>query len=223
MIPSRQKFIRSVVPLLVFSISQVYIQASLTTRGAQAQDQGSTPMVGRLEIHGKNQILVDSNGVESGATILDAQTLETPNCASGTVHLLLSNNEIGEVELAANSKAVINFSAGKVKVTLMSGCARVRTALNIDATIDTPDGASMPAAQDTADSKRAEVCYPSGERRDFTPSCGASPVVNGAGVNGAIGNVAIVVGAVVPLALTYINPCSRAQDTSTNIPTSQCQ
>jgi hypothetical protein len=219
MILSQQKVIRSVVPLLVFSITQVYIQASLTTREAQAQNQSPAPMVGRLEVHGKKQILVDSNGTESGATILDAQTLETSNCVSGTVHLLLSSNEIGEVELAADSKAVINYSTGKVKVTLMRGCARVTTALAIDATIDTPDGSSMPAAQrDTADRKRAEVCYPSGEKPNFTPSCGASAVGNG-----AIGNVAIVVGAVTPLALTYIHPCSRAQDTSTITPTGPCQ
>ena len=220
MILSWQKVIRLVVPLLVFSISQVYIQASLTTRGAQAQDQGPAPMVGRLEVHGKKQILVDSNNAESGVTILDAQTLETSICASGTVHLLPVGpssgavNELGEVELAANSKAVINYSAGKVKVTLMSGCARVQTALAIDATIDTPDGSSMPAAQrNTTDLKRAEVCYPSGERRVFTPACGVSPVVNGA----------IVGGAVAPLALTFVNPCNRALDTSTNAPTGPCQ
>jgi hypothetical protein len=221
MILSRQKVIRSVVPLLVFSISQVYIQARLTTREAQAQDQAPAPMVGRLEVHGKKQILVDSNNAESGATILDAQTLETSNCASGAVHLLpvgLTSgavNEIGEVELAANSKAVINYSAGKLKVTLMRGCARVITALNIDATIDTPDGASMPAAQrDTSDRKRAEVCYPVGEKRSFTPSCGVSPAVYGAAAGAAAAAIALV---------ALNRPCNRALDTSTNLPTGSCQ
>jgi hypothetical protein len=199
MIISHQKVIRLVVPLLVFSISQVYIQASLSTGETQAQTQiPAAPMVGRLEVHGKKHILVDSNDAESGATILDGQTLETSNCASATVHLLPVGivsgavNEFGDIELAANSKAVINYSAGKVKVTLIRGCARVQTSLALDATIDTPDGVAMPAMQRDPDRKRAEVCYPTGNLQDFRPRC-IPPIVWVLGAGAAGGTVAAVV------------------------------
>ena len=121
MLFSHQKVVRAVAPLLVFSISQLYIQASLTSSNTPAQDPQTvaTPMTGRLELQGKNQIRVDNHDTESGVTIVDAQTLETSDCTSAIVHLLpvgvTAVNDLGRVELATNSKAVINYSPGKVK------------------------------------------------------------------------------------------------------------
>src|SRR5260370_6219043 len=139
MILRRQNIIRSIVPLLVLSISQLYVQASLTTPNAESQNVSTSavPMVGRLEVHGGQHIVVDNNDAESGSTILDGQTLETSNCKSATVHLLPvgiigSVNEIGQVDLATNTKALINYSAGKVKVTMVRGCARVQMSAAIE-------------------------------------------------------------------------------------------
>lgn len=218
MIRRRQKAIRFFVGFLVFSISQVYVSASLTTPGTQTQSAqtSATPMIGRLEVHGGKHILVDNEEAESGYTILDGQVLETSDCTSATVHLLpvtvISSpaNDIGEVELATNTKALINYSAGKVKVTLVRGCSRVRMSQAIDTSIVNPDGSSMPATQrDPTDLKRAEVCFPSRENREYRPAC-VVPIVFG------------VAGATALITLALVPPCSSGQDTSPTTPTGGC-
>jgi hypothetical protein len=218
MMPKRKKAIRFVVALLVLSISQVYVSASLTMQGTQAQNasNSATPMVGRLEVHGGKHILVDKDEAESGYTVLDGQVLETSNCTSATVHLLPVTvtsspaEEIGAVELATNTKAVINYNAGEVKVTLARGCSRVGISQAIDTTIVAPDGSSVAAAQrDPADLKRAELCFPSRENREYRPSC-VAPIVFG------------VAGAATLLTLALVRPCSSGQDTSPTSPTGGC-
>ena len=220
MILRQQRVIGSVLLLLGFFISQLYVSASLTTGSAQTQNPSTSavPMVGRLEVHGGRHILVDNNDAESGSTILDGQTLETPDCKSATVHLLPVGvigpavRDIGEIELATNTKAVVNYSAGKVKVTLVRGCARVKMSAAIETTtIDTPDGLSTPAVQrGTPDLRFAEVCFPSNEKRDYRPSC-VAPVVWG--VVGGLG---------VLTAIAAVSPCSHGLDPSTNLPTGPC-
>src|SRR5207253_2414067 len=212
--------IRSVVPILVLSISQLYAQTSFTTPNTQSQNASTSavPMVGRLEVYGGQHIVVDNNDVESGSTILDGQTLETSNCKSATVHLLpvgligSAVNEIGQVELATNTKALINYSAGKVKVTLVRGCARVQMSAAIETTIVTPDGLSTPAVlRGTTDLKFAEVCFPSNEKRDYRPAC-VAPVV-----------FFVLGGAAAVTTIALVSPCARGLDPSTNLPTGPCQ
>ena len=219
MILRQQKVIGPVVLLLVFSISQLYVSASLTRGSAQTQNpsQSAVPMVGRLEVYGGRHILVDNNDTESGSTILDGQTLETSDCKSATVHLLpvgvigQAVNEIGKVELANNTKALINYSAGSVKVRLLRGCARVQMSSAIESTIDSPDGSSVPATQrGTPELKFAETCFPSNEKREYRPAC-VTPVVWG-----------VVGGYGVLTALAAVSPCSRGLDPSTNQPTGPC-
>lgn len=211
---------RSLVPLLIFALLPLYMLASLMTRSTEAQNvPGSVvPMVGRLEVHGGKHIKVDGNDAESGYTILDGQTLETSDCTSATVHLLpvmLSSaaNEIGTVEVATKTKGVINYSAGKVNMSLVKGCARVIIAREIAATIASPDGTVTQATQtNTPDRKRAEVCFPVDERRDFRPNC-VAPIVWW-----SVGGATAVVSA-----LAVVLPCSRGQDTSPDTPSAECR
>lgn len=220
MVSSRKNLIRAVVLLLIFALLPLYVLAILMTRRTTAQNApvGAMPMVGRLEVHGGKHIRVDGNDAESGSTILDGQTLETSDCTSATVHLLpvmLSGaaNEIGIVEVATNTKAVLNYSAGKVNVNLLNGCARVGIAREVDATIALPDGSVTPATHlITPDRKRAEICFPSDKKRDFRPNC-VAPIIWG-----AIGGATAVVSA-----LAIVAPCSRGQDTSPASPAGQCR
>ncbi|MBC8030756.1 MAG: hypothetical protein H7Z16_11645 [Pyrinomonadaceae bacterium] len=219
MISIRKNVVRSIVPLLIFALLPLYMLASLVTRSTTAQNVpvSAVPMVGRLEVHGGKHIRVDGNDAESGFTILDGQTLETSDCTSATVHLLPvmlggAANEIGTVEVATNTKAVINYSAGKVNLNLVKGCGRVQIARETEATIALPDGTVTPATlAATPDRKRAEICFPLEERRDFRPNC-VAPIVWG-----AIGSAAAVVTTV-----ALVSPCSRGQDTSPDTPAGQC-
>jgi len=220
MISIRKNMVRSLVPLLIFALLPLYMLASLVTRSTEAQNAplSAVPMVGRLEVHGGKHIRVDGNDAESGQTILDGQTLETSDCTSATVHLLpvmLSSaaNEIGTVEVATKTKGVINYSAGRVNVNLIKGCARVLIAREIAATIASPDGTVTQATQwNTPHRKRAEVCSPVDERRDYRPDC-IAPIVWWGTIGGA--------GVVSSLAL--VSPCSRGQDTSPDSPAGACR
>ena len=211
-----QQRIRLVIAILVFSITLIYVPLNLRTTLAQGVPTAAVPMIGRLEVHQGRHIKVDQNDAESGYTILDGQVLETSECTTASVHLLPVTivtpviSEIGQVDLATNTKAVINYTAGKVKVMLERGCARVRMAPPIDTTIDTPDGHSMPATQRVAsDLKRAEVCYPSDRREDYRPAC-VVPIIFGVG------------GATTLITLALVTPCNRGQDTSPTGPPGPC-
>jgi hypothetical protein len=203
MILRQPKVIKSVVPLLILCLSQVYVQASLTTPSTpipQASTQ-AVPMIGRLDVHRGKHTQVDGHDAETGQTILDGQTIETSACTTATVHFLPVSvtsgpvTELGQADLAANTKAVIHYSAGKVKVTLERGCARVRVLPVIDGSIDTPDGKTVSATQpDTLDRRRAEVCYPRDNRQDYAPVC-IAPIV---WILGAGGTAGAVVAAVAP-------------------------
>jgi len=198
MILRRQKVIWSVVPLLVLSISQFYVHASLTTPSTPVQQQSTeaVPLIGRLEVHKGKHTQVDGNDTESGQTILDGQTLQTSACTTATVHLLTvgtPGTELGQVDLAANTKGIIHYGAGKVSVTLERGCARVRVQPGIAGSIATPDGQTTPATQpDTLDRRRAEACYPHDNNQDYAPAC-IPPIVWILGAGGAAGTVAAVV------------------------------
>jgi hypothetical protein len=204
MIRRRQLAIRLLIPIVVLSVSQIYVSADATFQDAKNQGvrTPAVPMVGRLEVHRGRTIRVDDNDAEDGHTILDGQVLETSDCVSATVHLLpvgfVSPNpkanpaliELGQIDLATNTKAIINYSAGTVKVTLVRGCARERMSSMIDATIIMPDGSSVAATlPDTFSRKRAEVCYPSNKREDFTPFCPAPIVWIGGGGGAAVATV----------------------------------
>ena len=221
----REKWaVRALVSLLVISISALYMTA-LMTRNTKAQNvpASTVPMVGRLEVHGGRHILVDGNEAESGYTILDGQTLETSDCTSATVHLLPATPgtgalEIGEIDLATETKAVINYSAGKVNVSLIKGCARVGIASDIDAAIGLPDGSLTRATQaNTSNRKRAEICFPSDEKEEYRPSCKAAIFFGW-----PTGAVLATVAAVITTIAIASDSCTRGEDTSPDSPAGPC-
>ena len=184
MIPKKQQIIKAVALFLAFSISQLYVQVS-----ANAQDP-ATPApqtFGKLFTSGNRDILVNKQEASTGATILDGALLETPDCVTATVRFGL----LDEVNLATNTIAVINYSSGKINVTLKQGCARVRVQQSVNGIILTPDGKTTPATQpDDRNRQLAEVCYlASGIESDFHPNCKPFSVIYIGGIVGAIGGV----------------------------------
>lgn len=161
----------------------------------------AVPLVGRLEVHRGRTAKVDNADLEEGSTILDGQTLETSDCTSATVHLLPVGMiaptivEVGQIDIASNSKVVINYSAGNIKVTIERGCARVRSVTAIRSSISTPDGKFLEASgRDSVNRHFAETCYPSNKRESFDPTC-VPPIIwvvgGGAGAAAAVAAVGI--------------------------------
>jgi hypothetical protein len=159
----------------------------------------AVPLVGRLEVHRGRTARVDNVDLEEGSTILDGQTIETSDCTSATVHLLpvgmISPTivEVGQVDIASNSKVVINYSAGNIRATIERGCARVRSVTAIVSSISTPDGKLLQASgRDSLNRHFAETCYPSDKRESFDPTC-VPPIV---WILGGAGGIAAAVAAV---------------------------
>ena len=185
MIPKKQQVAQAVALFLAFSISQLYVQVSASS---QEPSTHAPQILGKLFTSGNRDILVDKNEASTGATILDGALLETPDCVTATVRL----GPLDEINLATNTIAVINYSNGKVQVTLKQGCARVRVQQSVDGMILTPDGKTTAATQpDTQNRQLAEVCYqPAGNNSVFDPHCagGFSPIYIG-GLIGAVSGV----------------------------------
>ncbi len=224
MIPRQQNVVKIVALFLAFSISQFCVHLSLAAAGLESQSAASSTsqVAGKLETHGKRHIKIDNIETETGATIVDGATLETSDCVSATVHLEMLG--LGEVELATNTIATVSYSKteNKVKVILKRGCVRISVYQNIEATIETPDGNSTPVLPDNLDRKRAEVCFPTNEERNFRPYCATVvgtvfwPYV--VGVLGGGGLLAALVLA------SPSSPCERGINPSDSTPTGpQCQ
>lgn len=172
----------------------------------------AVPLVGRLEVHRGRTARVDNADLEEGSTILDGQTIETSDCTSATVHLLPVGMiaptivEVGQIDIASNSKVVINYSAGNIKATIERGCARVRSVTAIRSSISTRDGKLFEASgRDSLNRHFAETCYPSDKRESFDPTC-VPPII---WVVGGVGAAA---------AVTAVGVGSRGDNPSDQLP-----
>lgn len=210
MILKRHKVVKAVALFLAFSIFQLYAQV-----GAVAQEPAtSAPQnVGKLWTSGNKEIRVDKNEAQTGATILSGATLETPDCVTATVRI----GPLDEVNLGTNSVAMVEYSDTKVRVVLRQGCARLRVGPNVEGVIETPDGKTTPAmpGQDASNNRSAEVCYPSGAKSDFTPSCvGGGP---GGGIALVVGGIAVAITSLIGLIAASSD--ARAENASFSAPT----
>ena len=175
--------------------SNVSPQNSQTDQDARIS---AVPLVGRLEVHRGRTARVDNNDLEEGSTILDGQTIETSDCTSATVHLLPVGMiaptivEVGQIDIASNSKVLINYSAGNIRATIERGCARVRSVTAIRSSISTSDGKLFEASgRDSLNRHFAETCYPSDRRESYEPVC-VPPIVWVVGGAGAVAAVTAV-------------------------------
>ena len=205
MIPGQQQRLKAVALFLMFAVAQVYAQTSAGALKVYAQDSAprASQNSGILSTTGNKNILADRNDVNGGATILDGMTLETSDCVAATVRW----GNLEEVNLGTNTVAVLNHSEGKARVILRQGCARASGGREADLTIETADGKVATAMLDGSDRKSVQVCYPSGVKSDFNPSClvaaplstastGAASTTGGL-IAGAIGEIALIIVAIV--------------------------
>jgi hypothetical protein len=166
--------------LLTFTLFTLSLDRCFAAAAPLVSFAATPQIVGKLSTRGNRPIVVNGNNTEPGASILDGATIETPDGTGATISL----GELGEIDLAPNTMAVITFSNGQLKVTLKRGCAIVRSKQGVAGSIETPDGTNVPADQeDSNNRKRADVCFPLGAT---TPVVNAGAAANaGAGAGGA--------------------------------------
>jgi hypothetical protein len=177
---------KAIALLIVFSLLQLYVlsaPAAPSISGETATMLPAAPqaITARLTTRGNQVVSVNGNNVNSGATILSGATIETGDGVGATINL----GPLGTIDIAPNSKVLVEFSNGHIKVTIIQGCAIVRNKQGTFAELYTEKGL---ATSNDATRKQAavlDVCYPSGA---------PSPIVNqgaaanaGAGAGGAVG------------------------------------
>ena len=165
--------------LLMFSIAQVYVGVSFAgsdTRPRRAL--AAMADTGTLVTSGRQAILVNGNNAVTDATILSGASIESPQGVSATVNL----GRLGRLDIASATSLKLDFSAGRIKVTLLKGCVVLHTKRNTTGTVETPNGGVIGTTNPSKDDV-IDVCQREGE---------AAPLVNqgaaasaGAGASGA--------------------------------------
>jgi hypothetical protein len=133
------------------------------------------PITGILKTNGNRPINVNGTNAGSGATIMTGSLIETPDQVGGTISL----GSLSNLEIAPNTKLRIDFDQdGNVKVTLVRGCATVRTKKNVLGEVDTEQGVA--GKTDPKSRGLLNVCFPLG--------AAAPTVIVGAGATAAAGS-----------------------------------
>ena len=174
--------------LLMFSIAQVYVAVSFAgadTRPRRAVTSTLDP-TGILVTSGKQAILVNGNNAVTDATILSGASIESPQGVSATVNL----GRLGRLDLAPATTLRLDFSAGKIKVTLFKGCVILLTRRNTTGTIETPKGGVVGTTDPSKDDV-IDVCQREGAATPLVNQGAAADAGAGAGSASAAGtNVA---------------------------------
>jgi hypothetical protein len=155
---SYQRISAGTALFLIFAVTQVCIGSSTAKLEAPAQPLPEPPpLTGILRTSGNRPITVNGSTAGSGATITTGSIIETPDQVGGTISLgSLSNLEIGP-----NTRLSIDFDRdGNIKVTLVRGCATVKTKKNVIGEVDTEQGVA--AKTDPKSRGFLNVCFPLG-------------------------------------------------------------
>src|SRR5712691_7655354 len=158
--------------LLIFSVAQVYVQASFAKPDSKSDPAaGSQQFAAILTTRGNQPITINGASAISGATVLTDATIETPEQVGATINL----GSLGVLDIAPKTKLTLRFDHnGSVKVTLIQGCAILRARKNTTGEVDTPQGYA--GATDPATGGVLNICFPPGT---------ASPTVNAGAVAAA--------------------------------------
>lgn len=144
---------------LIFAITQMGLGISSAKLEAPTEPPAPDPppLMAILKTSGNRLITVNGTSASSGATIMAGSIIETPDQVGGTISL----GDLSSLEIAPNTKLTIDFDQdGNVRVTLVRGCATVRTKKNVLGQVDTSQG----VAGKTDRKKRGflNVCFPPG-------------------------------------------------------------
>jgi hypothetical protein len=235
---SRCKRITTATALfLVFSVAQVYVQASFARPDSKSVPAaGSQQFAAILTTRGNQPITINGASVISGATVLTDATIETPDKVGATINL----GSLGTLDVAPKTKLTLRFDQNRnVKVTLIQGCAILRARKNTTAEVDTPQG--IAGTTDPATGGVLDICFPPGATAPTVNAgaVGAAGAGTGAagsdGAAAAIGRAAgyggltetagVIIGAIgggAMIAAVVTLPCDRGTNPSPELNT-QCR
>jgi hypothetical protein len=164
--------------LLPANAALVLASTSLMPEGTLIAPQGT---LGRLVTRGNQPVTVNGNSVVSGATIPSGATISTSDGVGATINL----GPLGSVELAPNTEVTIEYSDGRIKVTVIQGCLILRNKKGTYAEIDTAQGKVASNDPNTKPESVLDVCQPAGTTPPIVNQGAAANAGAGAGGGGA--------------------------------------
>lgn len=199
MISRYRTIIRWSALLTAICLMQVYVFAGATdSLTLPASTLTPSPQTGgTLRTTGSQPITVNGNSVRPGTTILSGSTLETGAGIGATIGL----GSLGSVELAPNTKAVLDFSGQQIKVTVTEGCLIVRYQRGVYAEIDTAQGKVAASDPQPATAGALDVCQPAGSPSAIVNQGAAANAGAGTGAGAAAAAPAGVNGTVLAVLL----------------------
>ncbi|MCM3904027.1 MAG: hypothetical protein ND866_20185 [Pyrinomonadaceae bacterium] len=141
---------RTIAILLTFAVAQVSLQIGLV--------QGQQFIARLTSTRGNQPILVNGISAAAGASIVTGATIETLSDQTAEINL----GSFGTLELAPNTQLRLEYDQnGNTKVTLIRGCAVLRSKKNAEGEIVTEQG---PAAKNEKKKDSVlDVCFINGQ------------------------------------------------------------
>ena len=160
MLQKRQRATSAIALLLIFSISQIYVQANLLGTSSSVKSAAATPArAGRLTTSGNHPVTLNGNRTHSGTTVLSGAQLQTPAGVEASVQL----GRLGMLSLAPETSLTLNFDDQSVDVTLSSGSATLTTNEGFNGSITIPDGETERTDPDGLSTIIGETAFTEGD------------------------------------------------------------
>ena len=169
---SRQK--RSTIAIslfLLFATTQIYLVKSFARDATRATTAPQQP-TGVLSTSGNQPITVNGVSTNAGATILTGASIETPAGVGATIDF----GALGSLQIDPNTRLMVDFQNGMIKVTLLQGCVTLRTKQGTRGEIDRAQGSALTTNPSKDDS--ISVCA--------TPPGGPPPTDGGNGLGAKV-------------------------------------
>lgn len=204
---SYKRFSAATALFLIFAVTQVGIGISFAKLEAPPESPPEPPpLTGILKTSGNRPITVNGSTAGSGATITTGSIIETPDQVGGTISL----GSLSSLEIGPNTKLSIDFDQdGNVRVTLVRGCATVKTKKNVIGEVHTEQG--IAGKTDPKSRGFLNVCFPWGAA---APTVIAGEAAAAAGSSGLLATVLAIagvgVGTGIIFALRGTNPSPSA-------------
>ena len=226
--------------LLMFSIAQVYVGVSFAGSDTRPRRAAVADVTGTLVTSGKQAILVNGNNAITDATILSGTSIESPQGVSATINL----GRLGRLDIAPATSLRLEFSVGKIRVTLLKGCVILLTRRNTTGTVETSRGVGItdPSKDDVIDvcqsDRAATPVFNQGAAADAGAGAGSgnavgTSVANAAQIGGGTSSAGgisqttgVIIGGIgmgVMIAVALWLPCDRPINASPALGLQRCR
>jgi len=152
---SRQK--RSTIAIslfLLFATTQVYLVKSFARDANRAANAPVQQPSGVLSTQGNQPITVNGVSTNAGATILTGAGIETPAGVGASIDF----GALGSLQIDPNTRLMVDFQNGMIKVTLLQGCVTLRTKQGTRGEVDRAQGVA--GTTDASKDDMLHVCTP---------------------------------------------------------------